>query len=86
MPERTPYQRKVIQRYYERRPEIIRQRLGELVTELFLAEGKKQQRMWERVEADLEKLEVPRRRIDHLLEKRDPALLANLLEELDKKG
>jgi hypothetical protein len=85
VPEHTPYQRQVIRRYYERQPEILRQRLGELVTELFLAEGKKRQRLWERAENDLEKLGVPRKRIDHLLKKADPALLAELLQELDKK-
>lgn len=86
MPEHTPYQRQVIRRYYERQPEIVRQRLGELVTELFLAEGKKRQRLWQRVDNDLEKLGVPRSRIDHLIQKDDPALFAELLQELDRKG
>lgn len=86
MPEHTPYQRQVIRRYYERQPEILRQRLEELVTELFLAEGKKRDRLWQRAENDLEKLGVPRPRIDHLLKKADPALLAEMLQELDKKG
>jgi len=32
----------------------------------------------------LDKLEVPKGRIDHLLAKSDPALLANLVKELQK--
>lgn len=40
--ERTPYQDKIIKRYYENKPEIMRQKLNELVTDLYLAETPKE--------------------------------------------
>jgi hypothetical protein len=83
--EHTPYQRKIIERYYKNLDAITFQRLSELATDLYLAEGKKRDRLWSRVEESLQKLEVPGPRIAVLLEKRDPALLVELLKELEKK-
>ena len=40
--EYSKYQQKVISRYYENRDQIDEQKLSELVTNLFLATGKKQ--------------------------------------------
>jgi len=80
--EYTPYQQKVIRRYYQNFDAIQYQRLSELVTELYLAEGeKKQETLWKRAAAILQKSGLPASRLDHLLERRDPALLANLLKE-----
>jgi hypothetical protein len=59
--------------------------LSELVTELYLAEGKKRATVWKQVTSALEKLKVPVSRIEHLQEKDDPALLAKLVEELMAK-
>ena len=59
--------------------------LSELATDLYLAEGKKRDRLWKRVEESLRKLEFPDARIALLLEKRDPALLVTILKELEKK-
>ncbi|MBI3467889.1 MAG: hypothetical protein HY000_33195 [Planctomycetes bacterium] len=84
MEEHTPYQRQVIRRYYARQPAILHQRLAEMVSELYLAEGKQRERLWATVKGALEKLEVPQSRIEHLLKKADPALLAGLLQELDQ--
>ena len=44
MADFTPYQQKVIKRYYNNQDTIQHQRLAELVAELYLAEGKKKQR------------------------------------------
>ena len=41
MAEFSDYQRKVIKRYYDNREQVDEQRLAELVTSLYLAEGKK---------------------------------------------
>ncbi len=82
MPDYTPYQQKIIKRYYNNFDEIKYQRLSELATELYLAEGKKRDRLWGQVEQTLRKLEFPESRIAHLLEKRDPALLVGVLKEL----
>ncbi|MBN1852449.1 MAG: hypothetical protein JW829_06980 [Pirellulales bacterium] len=81
----TRYQQKIIKNYYDNRKAISLQRLSELVTELYLAEGKGRQRQWEYIIAALEKLEIPKSRIEHLRLKDDPALIANLVEELMTK-
>ena len=39
MPKRSSYQQKAISNYYKNRDAIMMQRLGELVTDLFLAHG-----------------------------------------------
>jgi hypothetical protein len=85
MPDYTPYQQKVIKRYYDNQDTIQRQRLAELVSELFLATGKKRQRTWDLAISALEKLGVPRSRIDHLLRQDNPALLAEVVKELESK-
>ena len=82
MPDHTPYQQKIIKRYYDNYDTIKSQRLSELATELYLAEGKKRDRLWGQVEQTLRKLEFPESRIVHLMEKRDPALLVGILKEL----
>ncbi len=85
MPDFTPHQQKVIKRYYDNKEIIQRQRLGELVGELFLANGKKRQRAWESAAGALQKLGVPRSRIEHLLKQDNPALLAEVVKELEAK-
>ena len=60
MADHTPYQRKIIDRYYKNLDAIQFQRLSELATDLYLAEGKKRDRLWVRVEQSLRKLEFPR--------------------------
>jgi hypothetical protein len=82
MADYTPYQQKIIKRYYQNYDAIKLQRLSELATELYLAEGKKRDRLWTQVEESLRKLEFPETRIAHLLHKRDPALLVGILKEL----
>lgn len=85
MSDYTPYQQKVIKRYYDNRSQIAEQRLAELVSDLFLAEGKKLDRLWENTASVLAKAGVPQSRIDHILKVRDPALVAGVVEELQGK-
>ena len=82
MADYTPYQKKIIKRYYENAETLGYQKLGELATEIYLAEGKKLDRLWKQVETALAKVKVPQGRIDHILNARDPKLLAQLVEEL----
>jgi heme oxygenase len=82
MAERTKYQEKIIRNYYQNYDALALQRLGEQVTELYLAEGKARGKKWQQVTKSLEKLKVPASRIKHLVESDDPSLLAKLLEEL----
>jgi hypothetical protein len=86
MADFSPYQQKIIKRYYNNYDSIQSQKLAELVTELYLAEGKKRERLWSRVSEVLTKLEFPASRIEHLMQKRDPALLAGIMQELEGKS
>src|SRR5262249_28956219 len=45
MADFTPYQQKVIKRYYDNQDALARQRLAELVSDLYLTTGKKRQRV-----------------------------------------
>jgi hypothetical protein len=81
----TPYQQKIIKRYYDNQDTIQWQRLAELVSELYLAEGKKKQRLWASAAAAMQKLGVPQSRIDHLVQKGNPALVAEVVKELQGK-
>jgi len=81
----TPHQEKIIKRYYDNRDSIALQRLGELVGELYLSEGKKRERVWKQIESDLRKLGLAQTRVDHLRQQNDPALLAEVVKELQAK-
>jgi hypothetical protein len=81
----TPYQQKIIKRYYDNQPTIQRQRLAELVSELYLSEGKKRQRVWTSIAGAMEKLGVPPSRIEHLRKQDNPALVAEVVKELEGK-
>jgi hypothetical protein len=80
----SPYQRKIIDRYYKNFDAIKFQQLSELATDLYLAEGKKRDRLWNRVEESLRKLEFPEPRIANLMQRREPALLVEILKELER--
>lgn len=82
MAERSKYQDKVIRNYYENRDAIALQRLGELVSELYLAAGKARERKWKNVVSALEKLKIQPARIEHLVKQDNPSLVAKLVEEL----
>ena len=79
--ERTPYQDKIIKRYYENKPEIMRQKLNELVTDLYLAETpKKREMIWKRVVLALKNLNVPEKQVSALISHADPVVLARSVE------
>jgi hypothetical protein len=85
MADHSPYQQKIIKRYYQNFDSIKVQRLSDLVTDLYLAEGKKRDRLWTQVGEILEKLEFPASRIEHILSKKEPSLLTGVLKELESK-
>jgi hypothetical protein len=76
------HQQGIIKRYYQNFDKIQVQRLSELVTELYLAEGKKREKLWLSAATAMEKLKLPRQRIDHIVGKKDPVLLAALVKDL----
>ena len=82
MEDYTKHQQKIIKRYYQNIDQIAWQRLSELVADLYLAAGQKRDKLWESAAAFMKKLEVPQARIDQLLDKKDPELLARLVKEL----
>jgi hypothetical protein len=84
--EYSKYQQKVIRNYYENRDGISLQRLGELVTDLYLAEGKSRATKWKQAAAALEKLGVGADVIEHLVKQDNPALLANIVKDLMGKA
>ena len=81
MPDYTPYQEKIIKRYYDNHDGIMRQKLAELATDLYLAEGKKRVQLWKRAAAAMTNLGVSQERIDHIVASDNPSFLAKLLEE-----
>jgi hypothetical protein len=81
----SKHQQKIIKNYYDNRDAISLQRLSELVTELYLAEGKGREKQWKYIVSALEKLKLPADRIEHLRKQDNPALLAKLVEELMAK-
>ncbi len=85
MAEHTKYQQKVIQRYYDNRDDIALQRVQELITELYLAEGKKRAKHWESLALHLGKLGVKPDVIAHLRQQDKPELVATLVSKLMAK-
>jgi hypothetical protein len=81
----SAYQQKIIRRYYGNLDAIAWQRLAELVGELYLAQGKKKAKLWQQAGEAMKKLEVPASRIEHLLKQQNPALVAELVQELEAK-
>ncbi len=84
MAERTKYQQKIIRNYYDNRENISLQRAQEIVTELYLSEGKKRQKYWQSLGSHLLKLDVKQQTIDHLIAQDDPQLAAQLVTRLGK--
>jgi hypothetical protein len=85
MAEYTPYQQKIIKRYYDNLDTLQLQRLADLVGELYLAQGKKKERVWQSVATTMQKLGLPQARVDHLIKQAKPELIAELVKELEAK-
>jgi hypothetical protein len=78
----TKHQQGIIKRYYQNIDQITWQKLSDLVGDLYLAQGKKRDKLWQTAAKHMEKLEVPKDRIANILEKKDPEMLARLVKEL----
>jgi len=82
MPEYSRYQKKVIERYYDHRDQIMLTRLGEIVTELYLADTEaKAKRLWSRAESAMKAIKVPAATMQHILQRKKPELLADHLRD-----
>ena len=78
----SSHQQKIIKRYYNNIDAIQLQKLAETVTDLYLAEGKKVERLWKTAVSAMQKLEVPQQRIDLLVASQNLEQLAKLVKEL----
>ncbi len=84
--EYSSFQQGVIKRYYDNLPQSTLDKLGELVTELYLAKTeKRREQLWQRVEKAMEVIKVPKKIAQYILSKRDPVILAKNLEDWLKK-
>lgn len=80
--DHSEYQKSVISGYYANLDSIMLAKIGELVTELYLAEtAKKRDRLWQRAEKAMIKLKIKPAIIRHILERKDPKILAKNLED-----
>ena len=85
MADYSKYQQKVIKNYYENRDTLALQRVQELVTELYLSEGKKRAKHWDSLQLHLGKLGVKPDVIAHLRREDKPELVATLVKKLMEK-
>ena len=76
------YQQSVIKNYYKNRDAVSLQRAQELLTELYLAEGKKRDKVWDSMFTNVERMGVPADQIEHLRKERNPELVAKLIEKM----
>jgi hypothetical protein len=84
--ELSKYQKNVVSNYYSNLDTIMLQRLGELVTELYLAETeKKRVSLWDRVHKAMIKLKIPPAIIEHIMKTRSVEILAKNLQDWQKK-
>ncbi len=78
----SQYQKDVISGYYNNLDTIMLGKLGELVTELYLADTKaKKTRLWQRAHKAMEKLKISPAIIDHIMKKEDVEILAKNLQD-----
>lgn len=80
--ERSKYQTEVIRQYYNHLDTIMLGKLGEMVTELYLAEtDARKNRLWQRVHKAMLNLKIPPAIIDHIMKKRSVEILAKNLQD-----
>ena len=80
--EYSKYQKSVISGYYNNLDTIMLQKLGELVTELYLADTQtKKDRLWQRAHKAMVKLKITPAIIDHIMKKQDVEILAKNLQD-----
>jgi hypothetical protein len=77
----TRYQQSIIKNYYKNRDDVAFQRAQELLTDLYLAEGKKREKVWDSLFTNLERLGVPADQLEYHKQQRKPELIAKLLEK-----
>jgi hypothetical protein len=85
--EYSQYQKTVISDYYNNLDTIMLQKLSELVTELYLADtDAKKNRLWQRVHKAMVKLKIPPAIVEHIMQRRDPVILAKNLQDWQSRS
>lgn len=78
------YQQGVVKRYYDNNDTIQSNKLGEIVSELWLAEDKKKQTaLWGKAQVALMRMGVDATRVGNVVAKRDLEALAKLVAQAD---
>jgi len=78
----TPNQKKIIERYYDNRDDIMLSKLSEIVTDLFLAETDSQRkRLWSAADRAMKTLKVPASVVNQITNRKQPDILAAHLRD-----
>lgn len=86
MEDYSRYQQGIIRRFYENKETMGLQRVAELVGDLYLAEGKKRQKIWDQIVPALVKAGLPEAQANHLRQQDRADILAETVARLDSKG
>ena len=79
----SPHQKGLIRRYYQHRGTIMTQRLGEVISELYLcADHKKLARLWKSAEKALLGAGADRNLVQHVVGERNVEALAEVAADL----
>jgi len=79
----TPHQKGIVKRYYEHKDALMIQKLGEIVSDLYLcADPKKAELLWQRAHKALMNAGANRVRVEKLMKDRHLGRLAVLVKEL----
>ncbi len=79
--EYSAYQSELISRYYNIMDSIMLQKLSELVSQLYLADDAKKEKLWQRVQKAMSNLGVKEGLARHIMEKKDVEILAKNLQD-----
>ncbi len=80
--EYSGYQKKVIKNYYDNLDKIYLAKLQELVGKIYLEnDPARKEKLWKQVEAALIRLKISPAIAQHILQRRDPAILAKNLND-----
>lgn len=79
----TPHQKGIIKRYYENKETIQTQKLGEIISDLYVAtDPKDKKRLWKKARTALLNAGVHEGKVEKLVESRDIDKLVRALEDV----
>jgi hypothetical protein len=81
----SKYQSGIVSRYYDNLDTITLTRLQELVSDLFLAEGKKAENLWKKAESLLARTDARGGEVRTIIENRDIKKLAEVVSSANFK-